>query len=143
MHDRPTAIWIQPARHPATPESPIDTGCGGCVGDEPAAADVTAPRLSGDPQLIERVFEALRQVREAQGGHSIVESGRVQGLDIGDGEATLTLRMGQGLCTDARRLAEEAFEALRQSLPDTDLYLRHDRPTGCASRQATEPARPA
>ena len=143
MQDRPTAIWIQPARNPAAPDNPLDTGCGGCASDEPAATGAAAPSLSGDPQLIERVFEALRQVREAQGGHSIVDSGRVQGLDIGDGEATLTLRMGQGLCADARRLAEEAFEALRQSLPDTDLYLRHDRPTGCASRQATEPARPA
>lgn len=142
MQDRPTAIWIQPAHPPAGPETPLDTDCGGCASDEPAPADVAAPLLSGDPQLIERVFEALRQVHE-EGGHSIVESGRVQGLDIGDGEATLTLRMGLGLCTDARRLAEEAFEALRQSLPDTDLYLRHDRPTGCAGRQATEVARTA
>lgn len=145
MQDRPTAIWIQPARNPAGPETPADTGCGGCASDEPAAAPagVAAPLLSGDPQLIERVFAALRQVCEAQGSHSIIESGRVQGLDIGDGEATLTLRMGQGLCIDAKRLAEEAFEALRQALPDTDLYLRHDRPIGCAGRQATETPRTA
>jgi metal-sulfur cluster biosynthetic enzyme len=99
-----------------------------------------APLLIGDPQLIARVLEALRQVQEAQGGHSIVDSGRVQGLDIGDGEATLTLRMGQGLCADTHWLAEKAFEALRKTLPETDLYLRHDRPMGCAGRQTGVPA---
>lgn len=138
MQDRRTAIWIQPTRSSAATESPAETGCGSCASPAPATSrkDATAPLLSGDPQLIARVFEALHRVREAQDGSSIVDSGRVQALDVGDGEATLTLRMGQGLCADAKRLAEEAFEALRQTLPDTDLYLRHDRPTGCAGRKA-------
>ena len=138
MQERPNAIWIQPTRlSGGSDTSPVETGCGGCASEEAAMPQaVAAPVLSGDPQLIARVFEALQQVQEAGGGHSIVDSGRVQGLDIGDGEATLTLRMGQGLCSDAKRLAEQAFEALRKTLPETDLYLRHDRPAGCAGRPA-------
>lgn len=138
MQERPNAIWIQPARlNDRVDTSPVETDCGGCASEEAATPRaVAAPKLSGDPQLIARVFEALQQVQEASGGHSIIDSGRVQGLDIGDGEATLTLRMGQGLCSDAKRLAEQAFEALRKTLPETDLYLRHDRPVGCAGRPA-------
>jgi hypothetical protein len=138
MQERPNAIWIKPARLSGESDtSPVETDCGGCTSEELAMAQaVTAPMLSGDPQLIARVFEALQQIQEAAGGHSIIDSGRVQGLTIGDGEATLTLRMGQGLCSDAKRLAEQAFEALRKTLPETDLYLRHDRPVGCAARSA-------
>lgn len=115
MPKRRTAIWIQPAQ-PALPPT----------------------LFSGEPQRIERVMQALRGVRELSSTRSIVDSGRVQALEVSADEATLTLRIGLGLCHEADLLAELAFEALRVALPDTDLYLRHDRAPTCAS--VTEPA---
>jgi metal-sulfur cluster biosynthetic enzyme len=92
--------------------------------------------LQGDAAALARVLACLAVVHEPQQVLDIVASGRVQAIDVGDGEATLTLRMGQGLCVDAHWLAERAFEAMREALPDTDIYLRHDRPAGCAGRQS-------
>lgn len=92
------------------------------------------PSLRGPKDQLDAVLAALRAVRELREPRDIVASGRVQALEIADGEATLTLRMGQGLCDDAHTLAELAFDALRGALPDTDLYLRHDRPMGCAGK---------
>jgi hypothetical protein len=130
MEVRTAAIWIQPDR-PAT-----EGGCGTCAQLGPAVgAELPPPVLHGDPAGVSRVLACLQQIHEAQQVLDIVASGRVQAVDVGDGEATLTLRMGQGLCVDAHWLAERAFEAMREALPDTDIYLRHDRPAGCAGRQ--------
>jgi Iron-sulfur cluster assembly protein len=129
MQDHRAAIWIQPAS-----PSPV-SACGTCA--QPAAADGGAlppPELRGDAAALARVLSCLAVVHEPQQVLDIVASGRVQAVEVGDGEATLTLRMGQGLCVDAHWLAERAFEAMREALPDTDIYLRHDRPAGCAGR---------
>jgi metal-sulfur cluster biosynthetic enzyme len=107
----PTTIWIQPVRAPDA-----------------------EPRLTGPQDRLDAVMAALRRVQELRETRDIVASGRVQAIEIADDEATLTLRMGQGLCDDAHVMAEMAFEALRSALPDTDLYLRHDRPLGCAGK---------
>jgi hypothetical protein len=131
MEERHAAIWMQPA-----PRDDSAGGCGPCA--QPGAAvgaDLPPPVLIGDAAGLARVVACLQQIHEAQQALDIVASGRVQAVDVGDGEATLTLRMGQGLCADAHWLAERAFEAMRQALPDTDIYLRHDRPAGCAGRQ--------
>lgn len=89
------------------------------------------PVWLGDPIRIARVVAALRTVREGTGGPDIVSSGRVRSLEIGDGEATLTMRLGGGHCGSAQALAELAFDVLREQLPDTDLYLRHEHSGGC------------
>ncbi|RZS54823.1 iron-sulfur cluster assembly protein [Sphaerotilus mobilis] len=138
-HARPTnpTIWLQAA--PATADAAVatDTACGPCANlpsshqDEPAQL-----RLSGPVAHLEAVVAALRGVQELREPQDIVASGRVQAIDIAGDEATLTLRMGQGRCVDAHVLAERAFEALRAALPDTDLYLRHDHPIGCAGKAA-------
>jgi hypothetical protein len=129
-----TTIWLQ-----ATPASgSAGEVCGPCASlPPPGAGDLVAPQLDGPPEQIEAVLAALGEVREFREGRDIVASGRVQAIEIADGEATLTLRMGQGLCVDAHALAERAFDALRAALPDTDLYLRHDRPAGCAGKAAS------
>lgn len=138
-----SAIWIQPEAPvgPATGEA-APSACSACSSPQTLRAAVDAafgvepPELHGRPDEIERVLAALSRVRVSPGDGDIVASGRIKSLHLGDGEATLTLRMGQGLCGDAHALAERSFEALRHALPDTDLYLKHDRPTTCAGRSA-------
>ncbi|MDZ7857344.1 iron-sulfur cluster assembly protein [Sphaerotilus sp.] len=76
-------------------------------------------------------MQALRRVREAQGGQDIVSSGRVRSLEITPDEAVLTMHLGGGHCGSAQVLAELAFDVLREQLPDTDLYLRHEQSGGC------------
>ncbi|PXW99540.1 uncharacterized protein DUF59 [Sphaerotilus hippei] len=95
-----------------------------------------APRCSGEPGLIRRVLDALERIPEPDGQGSIVQNGRVIALDLCPGEAMLTLSLGSGHCHHARAVGELAFEAMRQTLPDTDLYLRHDVDARCANRSA-------
>lgn len=139
MEHKGQAIWIQPASGSSTPAGDSG-GCGPCS-TLPLPADpaqVGEPLLEGPGEQLVAVLAALRRVQELRDARDIVSSGRVQAVRIVGGEATLTLRMGQGLCSDAHALAERAFEALREALPDTDLYLHHDRPTGCAGRLARD-----
>lgn len=89
------------------------------------------PVWTGDPVLLAQVVQALRRVREAQGGLDIVSSGRVRSLEITPDEAVLTMHLGGGHCGSAQVLAELAFDVLREQLPDTDLYLRHEQSGGC------------
>ncbi len=129
-----TTIWLQAA--PATAPAP-DEVCGPCASLPSASWQGQAqPLLDGPAEQLDAVLAALRGVQELRESRDIVASGRVQALEISGGEATLTLRMGQGLCVDAHTLAEQAFDALRAALPDTDLYLRHDHPVGCAGKVA-------
>ena len=97
----------------------------------PATAPPSEPVWIGEPDLLKSVAQGLRRVREAQGGPDIVSSGRVRSLEITPGEAVLTMHLGGGHCGSAQVLAELAFDVLREHLPDTDLYLRHERSAGC------------
>jgi Iron-sulfur cluster assembly protein len=81
--------------------------------------------------LLARVVAALCRVRETADGPDIVHSGRVRSLVITQDEAVLTLHLGGGHCSSAQVVAELAFDVLRMQLPDTDLYLRHERAGGC------------
>ena len=81
---------------------------------------------------MDAVLSALRRISEPDGSVDIVSSGRVLGLEIGVDEACLTLGIGKGQCHGAHGIAELAFEVLRCHLPDTDLYLTHAAPGGCA-----------
>ncbi|WP_338414766.1 iron-sulfur cluster assembly protein [uncultured Sphaerotilus sp.] len=89
------------------------------------------PVWVGEPVLLDKVVHALRRVREAQGGPDIVSSGRVRSLEITPDEVVLTMHLGGGHCGSAQVLAELAFDVLREQLPDTDLYLRHEHSGGC------------
>jgi Iron-sulfur cluster assembly protein len=89
------------------------------------------PVWIGEPGLVDKVVQALRGVHETQGGPDIIRSGRVRSLEITPDEAVLTLHLGGGHCGSAQVLAELAFDVLRAQLPDTDLYLRHERSGGC------------
>jgi metal-sulfur cluster biosynthetic enzyme len=91
------------------------------------------PVWVGEPALLDKVVQALRSVREAQGGPDIVSSGRVRSLEITPDEAVLTMHLGGGHCGSAQVLAELAFDVLREQLPDTDLYLRHEQSGGCTT----------
>ncbi|MGY0196929.1 iron-sulfur cluster assembly protein [Leptothrix sp. BB-4] len=115
----------------------MDTRGGTTIWIQAVRAPNAELRLAGPQDQLDAVLAALREVRELREPLDIVSSGRVQAIEIADGEATLTLRMGQGLCDDAHALAEQAFDALRGALPDTDLYLCHDRPMGCAGRASS------
>jgi len=100
---------------------------------EPAKAGSSpAPRLSGQPLLVERVMARLALLRDPATGVDVVAGGRVVALEIGTDEATLTLRIGSGHCDTAHHVAEEAFDILRAELPGRDLYLRHVQATPCA-----------
>lgn len=97
----------------------------------PAKTAPAEPVWVGEPALLDKVVQALRRVREAQGGPDIVSSGRVRSLEITPDEAVLTMHLGGGHCGSAQVLAELAFDVLREQLPDTDLYLRHEQSGGC------------
>ena len=97
----------------------------------PAKTAPAEPVWVGEPALLDKVVQALRSVREAQGGLDIVSSGRVRSLEITPDEAVLTMHLGGGHCGSAQVLAELAFDVLREQLPDTDLYLRHEQSGGC------------
>lgn len=97
----------------------------------PAKTAPAEPVWVGEPALLDKVVQALRSVREAQGGPDIVSSGRVRSLEITPDEAVLTMHLGGGHCGSAQVLAELAFDVLREQLPDTDLYLRHEQSGVC------------
>ena len=69
-------------------------------------------------------MDSLRTVIDPQAGQSIVDLHLVKSLRIRDGEAVLTLTFppdpGHG-----DLLAEDAFQALRRLLPNTDVYVKH------------------
>ncbi len=111
---RPT-IWLRSASAPAT--------------------EVNAPRCSGPQDLVDRVLEALRAIRELDGGLDVIASGRVVALSIDEDEAVLTLGLGGVQCHGAHAIAEEAFNVLRDVLPGRDLYLRSASSTSCALGQ--------
>ena len=99
----------------------------------PAKPSPVEPVWIGETALLDKVVQALRRVREAQDGPDIISSGRVRSLEITPDEAVLTMHFGGGHCGSAQVLAELAFDVLREQLPDTDLYLRHEHSGGCPS----------
>lgn len=69
-------------------------------------------------------MDSLRQVMDIERGLSLVDLQLVQALHVDDDEAELTVTFPRG-CGSAQLLAEEAFQSLRDALPDTDIYVRH------------------
>jgi hypothetical protein len=123
MNPSASTVWIQPA----------EPGCGACGHEDvlpacagAASATCEAPALQGDPVLLDRVLQVLRAVADGEG--NLVDSRRFSALRLAAGEAELTLCFPRG-CGAARLLAEDAFQALRNELPDTDIYVLHASPS--------------
>ncbi|MCB1997516.1 MAG: DUF59 domain-containing protein [Rhodoferax sp.] len=79
-----------------------------------------APQLEGGRAELDAALAALRTVADAEG--NLVDTQRFSRLRVADGEAELTLTFPR-TCSPTRVLAEGAFQALRQALPDTDIYV--------------------
>lgn len=114
-----TTVWLHSAQ----------AGCGSCPpageGLRCGSVDVSPcpnPALTGDPALVARLLGALRAVADADG--NLVDARRISALHVQDGEVELTLAFPRG-CGPAKLLAEDAFQVLKQELPDTDVYVRH------------------
>ncbi len=124
---------MQHAHIPIQPVADTDaTGCGGCEPGSPPAhchaglgKPCAKPRLTGRSELLGRAMDSLRRVMDPERGRSLVDLQLVQALHVDDDEAELTVTFPRG-CGSARLLAEEAFQALRGVLPDTDIYVRHE-----------------
>jgi hypothetical protein len=110
---------------------PAETGgarCGGCLhsaaGPVCRAADdrdCVAPQLSGPPEQLQRVMDALEKAlaRPGQPVDALVHALRL----VPGEEAELTLNLAPH-CSGVD-LADRAFQTLRALLPDTDIYVHH------------------
>lgn len=113
-------VWLQPAGADCGGCVPADTGGSVCAAQYGQACE--QPELRGDPVLVARLLQALRQVADAQG--NLVDAHRFSALRLGAGEAELVLTLPRG-CGTNKLMAEEAFQVLRRELPDTDVYVLH------------------
>ena len=118
-------LWLRPAE-------PSTVGCADCglAGHGPAdhghlgGQPCLDPEFKGAESSLRRVIESLRDVVDPDAGDSIVDLHLVKSLRIEDGEAELTVTFPRG-CGNASQIAEDAFQAMRRLLPDTDIYVRH------------------
>lgn len=100
-------------------------GCGACLhsaGSGPACGAMVgqagdAPQLTGPADELARLQRALTPVLGA-----LERSGLVRALHVQDGEVELQLAV-RADCGGAA-LADNAFQALRSLLPDTDIYVQ-------------------
>jgi hypothetical protein len=115
-----TTVWLHPAAEACSGGCAPGGGAAACgTGPVPACLK---PELQGDPAVIARVLRALRGVADKAG--NLVDAGRFRSLRVGPGEAELVLNFPPG-CGASRVLAEDAFQALRHALPDTDVFVLH------------------
>lgn len=102
-------------------------GCGACVSPQracvhhPGGAEAPAPRLSGDPLRIEQLLARLAPQMDEVFGHPVSPGLWLASLSLSPGQAHLAL--APNLACHAGIVAERAFDAMRQVLPDTDLYI--------------------
>ena len=82
------------------------------------------PEFHGEPALLNRVLDSLREVVDPERGGNIVDLRLVKSLRIAPGEAELVVTF-PAQCGSARVMAEGAFERLRRALPNTDVYVLH------------------
>lgn len=87
----------------------------------PGDADLPAECLSGDPQRIGLLLARLAPQVDEVFGYPVSPGAWLASLRLGPDEAHLTLAPHLGC--HAGTVAELAFEAMRQLLPDTDLYI--------------------
>jgi hypothetical protein len=119
-------LWIQPAVQPGG-------GCGACGSSaagpvcraELAFDTCASPRLSGEAAWLRRGLASLDTVVDVTTGRSLVALQFIEALRIEDGVAELALTFP--LHCQSKPLADQAFQALRRALPDTDIYVTHPR----------------
>lgn len=80
-----------------------------------------APTLSGEPDRLGPVLQALELALRDELGLRGPRAAWLRELRLDDDEAYLALR--PGLCGGGHRPAEVAFATLRRLLPDTDIYI--------------------
>ena len=78
------------------------------------------PVIEGEPARLARVLQALHGLP----GPDLLEAHLVHRLRVGADEAELVLGF-RPVSAGQRALAEQAFQALRGALPDTDVYVAH------------------
>lgn len=105
MRSPAPVIWL----HPAAPRSAGPVRC-----DDPL--------LEGEPRRVEHVLRALRRVAVA--GDNLVDAHLIRRLRVAPDEAELVLSFAPASASE-RAAAEDAFQALRRTLPDTDVYIAH------------------
>lgn len=117
---------LHPQTIPIASPEPAE-GCGACARPQRAcahrasAADAPPPRLSGDMVRIERLLARLAPQMEEVFGHPVSPGVWLDSLSLSPGQAHLAL--APNLACHATVVAELAFDAMRQLLPDTDLYI--------------------
>ena len=117
-------LWLQDA----------DGGCASCASEStqegcPTSFDAPRceqPELDGEEPVLARLLNALRQVGDRQHGHNIVDDRHIRSLRVTADEAELVLTF-QSACGIHQHLADAAFQVLRRELPDTDIYIVHQR----------------
>ena len=110
--------------HPTIWMKPEQDSQGACAGQDEGQPCLT-PALSGPQEFVQHALRALNRVIEPRSGCGLVDLNVVKSLHIGDGECVLVLTSGSHTGHD-RQLADDAFHALCQALPDTDIYVRHE-----------------
>ncbi|RVT52210.1 iron-sulfur cluster assembly protein [Rubrivivax albus] len=121
-------VWLQAEAGDGPSGLSVQSGCGHCVSASQGpvcvggyGAPCAQPRVEGQAERVERVLQALREVADDEG--NLVDTQRFSALRIDDDEVELTLTFPRN-CSPTRVLAEDAFQALRRALPDTDVYVR-------------------
>lgn len=120
-------VWMQAHQAQQARGTAAPTGCGHCVSAAAGpvcvggyGAPCAQPQVLGEPARVARVLQALRQVADHEG--NLVDTQRFSALRIGDDEVELTLTVPKS-CSPTRVLADDAFQALRRALPDTDVFV--------------------
>lgn len=94
-----------------------------CRAETAGTARRRPPRLSGPSQSIDRVLTRLAAPVERVFDRPATPDEWLEALELREGEAVLRIRQGLPVCeTD---LAQVAFETLRATLPDTDIFIGH------------------
>ena len=124
MAQQGDTLWLHSAQSQDAPGACGSTGAAAACGSAPLHQAFGQPALVGEAGELARVMHALHGVPFATDGTDLVDAGQVRGLYIAGGEAELTLAFPRG-CGALRLVAEQAFQVLRQVLPDTDIYVRH------------------
>lgn len=100
--------------------------------DHPAASfDGAGISSTGEPQAVERVLDALRQVDDPEVGMNIVELGLVYGVDAGPARISVQMTMTSAACPMGEDIVEDALHAIRRAFPgvdDVDVELVWDPP---------------
>lgn len=93
-----------------------------CTQQQPGGTVAASPRLSGDPARIGLLLSRLAPQIEELFGHPVSLGTWLASLSLSPGEAHLALAPHLAAC-HAGPAAELAFDAMRQLLPDTDIYI--------------------